>query len=101
MEGGHITGGPSGCRSGGLSVQANVFSIEQFEDGFDLPLQMPLFSVRSQHKGKHNEPGQRVLTAVSSIVLSPGSTFPPGRAVSPAYVRKVDARLFRRTYRSP
>lgn len=34
-----------------------------------------------------------MLTAVSSAFLSSSSAFPPGRAVSPAYVRKVDARL--------
>jgi len=35
----------------------------------------------------------KTLTAVSSAFLSFSSTFPPGKAVSPAYARKVDARL--------
>jgi hypothetical protein len=34
-----------------------------------------------------------LLTAVSSNVLSSGSTFPPGKDVSPAYVRIVAERL--------
>lgn len=35
----------------------------------------------------------RGLTAVSSIVLSSGSTFPPGKEVSPAYVLSEADRL--------
>jgi hypothetical protein len=39
------------------------------------------------------------LTAVSSIVLSSGSTLPPGKEVSPAYVLSEADRLFGNFYK--
>ena len=50
-------------------------------------------STSQRHANNQQHANERILTAVSSTFRSPSSIFPPGRDVSPAYVRSVDARL--------